>query len=474
MKKRYYLILLLIAPLFFYGQSKTMTLQQCVEMALEKNISIKQSILELESAAIDKQDAKGNFLPRFNAQSSHSWNIGLNQNITTGLIENLTTQFSSIGVNMGVNLYNGGVNFNRLYRANLTLLARQYQLEDMTDDIKLFVANAYLQIMFNREIFQVQKLQLEITKKELERTQSLIEAGVIPAGNIFEVEANLASQEQALIQAENAYRISKISLAQALLITDYNSFDIAKEEFDVPVSFILQKTPKEIYKKSIDLRNDIKLAETNIEIAKNDIEIVRKGLLPTLSGFYSYSTRVSYSDRLAATGTFTQVPVGVVQSTGESVVTSVPDRKVIGPASFADQLGLNDGHNFGLQLSIPIFNGNAVRNNIKRSKINLSRSENLFEQEKLNLESTINQSFNDAIGADKVYEASQKTVLARKNVYENAENRYKAGVMNSFDFIQSKQRYEASVSDLIRSKYDYIFKLKVLEFYFGIPIQLAQ
>lgn len=474
MKKRYYLILFLLAPLLSFGQSNQMTLQQCVEMALEKNISIKQSMLDLESTALEKSDALGNFLPRFNAQSSHSWSIGLNQNITNGLIENLTTQFTSVGVSVGTNLYNGGVNFDRLYRANLSLLARQYQLEDMVDDIKLFVANAYLQIMFNRELYQVQQLQLAVTKEELARTKSLIDAGVLPTGDIFEIEANFAAQEQALIQAENAYRLSKISLAQALMITDYENFDIAEEEFDVPISFIFEKTPKEIFNKSISFRKDIKLAETNIEIAKKDIDITRKGLLPTLSAFYTYNTRISYSDRLLPSGTFTETPIGVVQSTGESVVTSIPDRSVVGPASFVDQWPTNDGHNFGFQLNVPIFNGSSVRNNIKRSSINLARSENLFEQEKLNLESTINQSYNNAIGADKVYQASQKTLLARENVYENAQNRYKAGVMNSFDYVQAKQRYEVAVSDLIRSKYDYIFKLKVLEFYFGIPIKLNQ
>ena len=473
MKKHYYLVALLL-PIALFGQSTPMTLQQCVEMALEKNISIKQSVLDLENAAVDQSDAKGNFLPRFNAQSSHSWSIGLNQNITTGLIENLTTQFTSMGINMGVNLYNGGVNFDRLYRANLTLLARQYQLEDMVDDIKLFVANGYLQVMFNRELVQVQKLQLEVTKEQLERTNKLIEAGVLPTGDIFEVEANLATQEQTLIQAENAYRLSKISLAQSLLIKDYDNFEIAQENFDVPLSFIFDKSPKEIFDKALGSRNDIKVASTNMEIAKKDIDIARNALLPTLSGFYSYSTRISYSDRLEPSGTFTETPIGIVQSTGESVITSIPDRKVVGPNSFIDQLGINDGHNFGLQLNVPIFNGSSARNNIKRSEINLARSEFLLEQEKLNLESTINQSYNDAKGADKVYQASQKTVLARKNVYENAENRYKAGVMNSFDFIQAKQRYEAAVSDQIRAKYDYVFKLKVLEFYFGIPIQVTQ
>ena len=130
----------------------------------------------------------------------------------------------------------------------------------------------------------------------------------------------------------------------------------------------------------------------------------------------------------------------------------------------------NEGHNFGVRLSIPIFNGNSIRNNVKRSRVNLLRSENQFEQEKLNLESSINQAYNSALGAYKFYEAAKKTVLARERTYQDAINRFDAGVMNSYDFNQITERYNNATSDLVRAKFDYIFKLKVLEFYFGIPI----
>ena len=132
-----------------YVFSQTLSLQECVELAIEKNISIKQSILDIENADVDKSNAIGNFLPNFNAQSSHSWNVGLNQNITTGLLENLTTQFSSMGANIGMDIYNGLQNINSLHRANLNILARKYQLDDMIDDTKLLVANSYLQVLFN-------------------------------------------------------------------------------------------------------------------------------------------------------------------------------------------------------------------------------------------------------------------------------------------------------------------------------------
>jgi len=209
-----------------------------------------------------------------------------------------------------------------------------------------------------------------------------------------------------------------------------------------------------------------------LEISKTDIEIAKTSLQPSLSAFYSYSTRISYSDRLTGTGVFNQFPIGTVAATGQEVVTQVEQRGVIGPSSFVDQLQTNDGHNFGIQLSIPILNGFSAKNNVKRSKVNLMRFENQFEQQKLGLESTVNQAYNDAKGAFNFYKAAQKTVIARNDAYQDATKRFDAGVMNSFEFTQIKQRYEASVSDELRAKFDYVFKLKVLEFYFGLKLEI--
>ncbi|MDA8917624.1 TolC family protein [Flavobacteriaceae bacterium] len=462
--------LFLLFSTIVFGQTKQWTLEECVELALEKNITIKQSELDYVNAQIDKQATIAGFFPRVNSNLSHSWNIGLNQNITTGLLENLTTQFSSAGVNLGIDIYKGKQNFNQLHRANLTLLARQYQLADISNDISLLVANSFLQIMFNREILSVQQAQLAVSKAELERTMELISAGVLVAGDVFELEATIATQEQAVVQADNTLRLAKINLAQLLLITDYENFDISFMELDVPFSQVMGESTKKIYEKALTIRDDIKLAVTNVEIAETNVALAKGTLQPSLSAFYGYSTRLSYSDRTEGTGEFTEFPIGFVRSDGSEVYTTRENRRVIGPLPIADQLGINDGHNFGLQLSIPIFNGLSAKSNVKRNKVNLERTKNSLEQQQLDLESAINQAYNDAKGAYTFYEAAKKTTQARMDAFDDAQKRYEAGVMNSFNYTQIKQRYDAAVSDEVRAKYDYIFKLKVVEFYFGVPL----
>ncbi|WP_248724234.1 TolC family protein [Seonamhaeicola sp. ML3] len=476
MKNGFLVAALLCTLQFSFGQQKKWTLQECVNYALENNISVKQSELNVKQNEIDKKDARGNFLPTLNASGSHSWNIGLNQNITTGLLENLTTQFTSFGLSSNVTLYNGLRNVNQLHRSNLAILASQYRLEDMKDDISLMVANSFLQILFNKEQLKIQQAQYTITKQDLIRTDELVEAGVLPKGDALEIKATLATQEQQIVNTENALMLSKISLAQILRIDDYENFDTQDVVYDIPLTSILNESPKTIVEKAEQYRYDIKIADANVKLAEYDLKLSKGNLQPSLSGFYGYNTRASNSDQILGVdrvpdGTFTSI--GFVEGSGETVLSPNfnTERIIGGPDGLFDQFSVNDGHNFGLSLRVPIFNGFSAKNNVQRSTVNLERSKNQFEQAKLDLETEVFQAMNDAKGALKAYDAALRTEEARREAYFYAKERFGTGLSNSFDFSQSQARFEQSQSEVIRTKYDYIFKLKVLEFYFGIPIQ---
>lgn len=421
------------------AQEKKWTLQECVEYALENNISVKQSELDLKNAEINKKDAFGNFLPTLNASVSHSWNIGLNQDPVTFNAVNSTTRTLSGGVSSGVNIFNGLRNLNQLRRSNLEILASQYQLDNMKDNMSLTIANAFLQILFNKEQLKVIKAQQEITQQELQRTNDLVDAGSLPRGDLLEVKATIATQEQQVVNAENAILLSKISLAQLLLIEDYKNFDIVDTDYEVPPTSILNEAPETIIAKAKETRYDIKIAENNTAIADYNLKIAKGALLPSLRGSYSFGTNYFYS-------------------------------QLFETPNFESQISDNKSHGFGVSLSIPVFNGFSVKNNIKRSQINLEQTKYQLEQANLDLETNVYQAQNDAKGALKAYEAAQKTLEARQEAFNYSQERYNVGLLNAFDFNQSKNQLEAAQSEVIRTKYDYIFKLKVLEFYFGIPI----
>ena len=429
---------LLIFLLFFSISSiaqEKLSLKECINRAIEKNISIKNSSLDLLNSSENKKTAIGNFLPSLNINGNHSWNTGLTQNITTGILENQTTENSSMNMSVGIDVFNGLANIRRLHRANLDLLAKKYQLEDMKEDISLLVANSYLQILFNKEQLDVQKSQLKISQEELNNAKEKFNNGVIPEGNLFEIEANLALSEQNVIMAENSYQLSKLSLSQLLMFGDSDNFDIADENYEIPQTDIINKSAKEILEEAMKNRNDIKLAETNLEIAIKDEQISRSSLLPSATAFYSYNSRVIMD----------------------------------APTSLKSQFDLNAGESIGLQLNIPILNGWSSRVGIKKSKLNVLRSKNLLDQTKMDLENTIYQALNDAKGAMKSYEAAKKSEIARKTAYKYAKERFENGALNTINYFQAQQLFETSQSELIKAKYDYIFKIKVLEFYFGIP-----
>lgn len=459
-----------------YGQqpssSVPWTLEAAVEHAVKNNLQIRQAYLDVIDAETNKSQAIGNFLPSLNLSAAHSWNVGLNRNLTTNVFEDMTNQFSSGSVDMGVSIYNGKRNIYQLLSANLGILARQYQLEDMKEDVMLLVVNGYLQVLFSKENLVVQNKQLLVAESELEQTQALVDSGALSQGELYELQATLATQEQQVVAATNEYEMARISLAQLLLLEDLENFSIADSDYDMVATMILDKSPQELFDKAVSSRNDIMLAETNVEIAEANLKIAKAAYQPSLSGFYSYSSRLSYADRLVPTGAVTQVPIGTVQETGQTVVVPQAQTGITSHLSIGEQLRQNDGHNFGLSLRIPILNGFSVKNNVRRNKVNVERSSTVLTQQKQDLERTIYQSFSDAKGSLKTYEAAQKTTQARKEAYQYALDRFNVGAATSLQFSQAKQRYDAAVSAELRAKFDAIFRIKILEFYFGIPLTM--
>ncbi|NBC57208.1 MAG: TolC family protein [Bacteroidetes bacterium] len=446
------------------------TLEACIKHAFENNISIKQSQLDIEGADINKSDAIGNFLPSLNINASNNWNSGLTQDVVTGVLVNQVTRNFSTGGTVGINIFSGLQNWRTLQRAKLSQLASQYSLEQMEDDIALFVANSYLQVLVSKQTLQVLEEQNKITQQQIEQTEALIEAGTVPQGDILELQATNADEQQQIIVAKNDVKISLISLAQALLIDDYENFEIADESYDIPITDIINRDIDDIIEEAKQERYEVKVAEKNVEIAEKNVEIARGAYYPTLQGFFNYNTRESDRERVGFGGVDPDNPtrqIGFVESTGDPVVTQNFLSVALDPLPFIDQLWRNDGITYGVQLNIPVFNGFATRNNVKRRQIDLERSKNQLQQAELDLEADVYQAYVDAQGAAKAYEAAVKSVEAQQNAYDFAKERFDVGMSNAFDLSQSKTRLTNAQNQMVQAKYDYIFRIKVLELFFG-------
>lgn len=412
---------------------KLWTLEDCIEYALQNNISIKQSEIDLKTTDIDKLQARGAFFPSFNGNVTYNLNEGKNINPVTNQYENAFFQSASGGVNMDVTVFAGLQNWRRLKLAELNKIASQYKLDKMKDDIILMIINAYLEILSNKEQIKKLNIQLEVSKENLKRTQDLIEAGSLPKGDLYEAESQFFSQEQQIIATENALFISKMGLAQLLLLKNYQDFEIADTSLEIPITDILSKTPTEILERAKEVTQDVKIAQANVDLAESNLKLARSAYSPRLSAQWGYNSRWSKNY----------------------------------PENFWRQIDQNKGMYAGLSLTIPVFNGFSTVGNIKRQEINLLRSQWNKQQAELTIEKNVYQAYTDASNAKKLFEATEKTLQAKKQSYVYANERHAVGLMNTFDFNQAKYQYENAENESVRAKYQYIFKIKVLQYYFN-------
>ena len=371
MKKLGILFFVLTISTSANAQVKKWTLSECVQYALDNNISVKQSELDLAATDIEKMSAAGAFLPSLNFSTNTSENTGLSFNPLTNNAQ--TTTFLSVNgsVNVGYTLFDGLRNYRRVQRAALSQLSSQYRLSKMKDDISLFVANGYLQVLLNKANVAAVVAQNQVTKQQIERTKKLIDAGVLPRGDLLDIDATDASEQQRIAVAENAVRISLIGLAQLLLIKDYENFDIVDEDYQVVNNAIALKTVDEIIEGAKQSRSEVKIAEQNVTISEKDLQIAKGARMPTLSAFFGYNSRYtnagSFTQELDPDNPFITQEIGIVEQTGQSVVGQFPNTisREVQADAFLDQAYENDGISYGLQLSIPVFNAFSVRANVR-------------------------------------------------------------------------------------------------------------
>lgn len=396
----------------------------------------------------------------------------MNQNITTGLLENQTTQFTSAGFDVGIDIYKGGQNHKRMRRADLSTLAARYQTEKIVDDVSINVVNAYLQIIFSKEILKANIAQLRFDEQQLDRVQSLVDAGSAPQGDVLDSQATVEASKQNVIVAENNLKLAKLSLTQLLQIDDYQNFDVADESFEIEASEVLLQDPQQIIEQSKDVLQDYKILQTQVELAETDVAIAKSARLPSIRAFYNLATRAAHADVVTDYVVDVNNPqqIGIVEGTNQRVLAPRTQPVFGKPSPLLEQFDMNKGHNFGIGISIPILNGFSVRNNVKRAKLAHEKALLAVKENELQLEQKVYTAYTDTQGALQAYQAARTTLEARKQSMEYAQQRYDVGLINIFDLNQNQNMLVAAQSELLRAKYDFIFKTKILEYYFGLPI----
>lgn len=434
--KSHTLIIALFLFVFSFSQEKW-DLKKCIEYALEHNISIKQAKV---SSKIQEQVVKGNhgtFLPNLNTSASQNFTISKGfSNPTLGTTSSGNSSNFSLGLSSNWTIFNGFQNLNTYRKSKIDQEYNDTNIEILKNDVSLNVVNAYLQFLFAKEQENVSKSSLELNQLQYDRVNTLFKHGAEPKASIYEAEANVARAEQTLIQAQNSIRSSKLNLTQLLQLPFTNAFDIQTIAVDHLASELILKTPEKIYQKALEVRPEIKYAGLAIESADHDIEIAKGAYLPSLDLGYNW---------------------------GDNYYNVYEQHD----PNFIDQLNNNYQHRFSLSLNVPLFNRWATKTAVQRARLTKENQELNLENTQFTLRQNIESSYIDALNAEKTYEAARKSVKATQIALEYAEKRFKIGTANSYDFEQAKNNYISSQVDLINAKYDYIFKVKVMEFYAG-------
>lgn len=436
-------LLLVIALTSFVAlkaqETKVWTLKECVDYALENNISVKQSELDKGISEEDVKTAKWNFAPNLNANASHSYNFGSAISVT-GVRIPADFRSNTYNLNSSINLFDGFANVHTLKQAQISVEIQNETILKMKNDISLNVVNGYLQVLFAREQLIVAESQIKISQDEVKRISELVEVGVLPEGDLLNIKSTLASDAQSLIVAENTLTLSSLRLAQLLQLKTMK-IEIEEIEIDVKNQAVLSNSAEKIYEKANSIFPEIKLAELNILNASKSIKIARASFYPSLT--FNMGMNSVYQHQ---------------QSTTD-----------VSPFLYSDQINDNFGQSMALTLNIPIFNRYQFRSGVNKSKINYKKITYNLESEQLRLRETIQTAYTDALAASKSFDAATESVEAQTLAFDYAQERFNNGVINSFDFNQTKNNLVNAKSQLIQNKYDFMFKLKVLEFYYGVP-----
>lgn len=406
------------------------TLQECTQWALEHNLTVTGQKLQAENRNIERNTAEMSWLPSLNGQVSEnmSFGRGLGGNNTYEYGNSATTGFS---VGSSMTLFDGLATPNRIKLARINLDAATEDLEKARDDIRVAVAKAYVQVLYNLEIEDVARHQVSIDSLQVERLSGMMGVGKSSKAQLSQQKASLAQSKVTLVQAQNNVRAAVLDLAQLLELPSWDGFSIVRISPDAPSNIVLGH-PDDIYADAVMDRPSIKAEELRLQGTERSIEIAKSGYYPSLSlsaglGTNYYST--------------------------------------FGTAGFWDQLGANFSQYVGLSLNIPIFNKFQVRNQVRSAKIQQEAQKTQLRRVQQSLYKEIYQAWNGAVAAQAKYDASVEASAAAQDAFSLVEARYEAGAATITEFSDARNRMMKARSDLVQASCEYLFQTALVGFY---------
>ncbi len=450
------------------------SLDSCIAYALRQNIQLKISELGIDNSELALKQSKDDRLPNANASFSHNYNWGRSIDPFQNTFVNQRIQTNNFSLNSSTTLYNGFRLKNTIAQNELQVEADKLNYGQSQNDLMLNIASNYLQVILNQEITENARRQKVSTQAQYDRTGKLVEAGVLPRANLYDLEAQLAADQQQIILGENNFMLAKLQLRQLMQLPATETFEIVTPEVGDPSAILDSKNPYQIYQIAETTQPNIKGADVNVEVAKKGIDIAEAGRIPTLSLIAGAGSNYTSNQRVRSD--FTNPTIVGVDTLGYIPDgAGFPTDYVVRPDvafgtenfGFFNQFNESFRYNLGLNLQIPIFNRFQVDNGIQRAQIQTQNAQLNAKLVRTQLYQTIEQAYISARAAKASFEASQGRVKALEETVRVMEKRLEAGAANSTEYTVVKNNLSVAQADLLRAKYEFIFRIKVLEFYEG-------
>lgn len=456
----------------------TWSLERCIQYAQENNITVKQAQANVRTALLSERQAKASRLPSVSASADLGEQFGRTIDPTTNQFSTVATSFNSLGLNAGVNLFSGGLINHSIKQAAWDTKAATADAEQLVNNLGLQIAAAYLGILLGEEQLENAAKRIQQTQEQLNVTSKLIEAGTLPVADKYNILAQVAQAEQAAVQARNTVELSYLNLKQLLQLEP--DFDLQIERPDVPIPADANPdalTLSPVYQTAVGTQASIRSADFRVKSAQEGIAIAKSGYYPTISAFANLSS--SYSSQARDFGN----PVVGPDVLGDPLILNINGSDVTirqyGPSSitypklsYGSQIDQNFGQGIGASIQIPVYQNGRTRLSVERARLGVLTAQMQQIQTQQTLKNDIQTAIANARAARLTLDAAQKTFEATDIANTNTVKRHALGTINTLDLTTARNNRDIAENDLVVAKYDYVFKLKILDFYLGKPLEL--
>ena len=424
----------LLAGVTAGAQQAPWSLSDCIEYALDHNLTVRQSALTVEQRELDLNTAQGRRLPGFSASASENFSFG------RGLTEdnpyshsNTTSTSFSLGGDLPV--FQGFDITNGIKLSKLNLAAATASLEKARDDIRVAVAQAYVQILYNQELLAVARQQAEHDAELLEQIRERLSAGKVSAAEVSAQQATLAQSRQSEIQAQGNLRMAVLELTQLLELPSPEGFSIVTPEVgDVSQTMLMR--PEAIYEEAVAVKPAVEAAELQVDYAELAIARAKGARLPSISLSGGMGTNFYTNSKYQT-------------------------------SSFGDQLRNNFSQYLGLSMNVPIFQRFSIRNNIRNAELSFKGQQIQLESVKKALYKEIQQAYYNAVTAQARYAGSRESAASARQHYELTEEKYKVGKSDVAAYNDARNSWLRAESEHIQARFQCLYQTKLLDFYRG-------